>query len=44
MENVLAFVFENHNIIASWRVVDETMDGTIVEFTMLDGERVQMIG
>jgi len=44
MENVLTFVFENYNIIASWRVVDETMDGTIVEFTMLDGERMRMIG
>ena len=44
MEELLQFIFENFGKIASWEIVDYTMDATVVELTMLDGEKIQMIG
>ena len=43
MVEIIDFVLANANLIKSYRVVDYTMDATIVEFTMADGEKTQKI-
>lgn len=40
MVEVIDFVLANAGSIVSYEVVDYTMDATIVEFTMANGEKV----
>ena len=41
MVEIIDFVLANAESIVSYRVVDYSMDATIVEFTMENGEKVQ---
>ena len=43
MVKIIDFVLANAEAIVSYRVVDYTMDATIVEFTMVNGEKIQQI-
>jgi hypothetical protein len=43
MVEIIDFVLANAECIVSYEVVDYTMDATIVEFTMVNGEKIQQI-
>ena len=39
MKEIIEFVLKNAESIESYEIVDYSMDGTIVEFTMVNGEK-----
>ena len=41
MVEIIDFVLANAESIVSYEVIDYSMDATIVEFTMVNGEKVQ---
>jgi hypothetical protein len=41
MVEIIEFVLANAKSIVSYEVVDYSMDATIVEFTMVNGEKIQ---
>lgn len=43
MIEIIDFVLANAEAIVSYKIVDYTMDATIVEFTMVNGEKIQQI-
>ena len=43
MIEIIDFVLENAEAIVSYEVVDYTMDATIVEFTMVNGEKIEKV-
>lgn len=43
MVEILDFVLANAERIVSYEIVDYTMDVTVVEFTMADGEKIEKI-
>ena len=44
MIEMIDFILANAESIVSYKVVDYVMDETIVEFTMINGEKIQHIG
>ena len=40
---IIDFVLDNAKSIVSYEIIDYTMDATIVEFTMINGEKIQKI-
>ena len=43
MIEIIDFVLANAETIVSYKVIDYTMDATIVEFTMVTGEKIQKV-
>lgn len=43
MVEIIDFVLANADRIVSYEVVDYSMDITVVEFTMADGEKIEKI-
>jgi hypothetical protein len=43
MVEIIDFVLANANRIVSYEIIDYTMDITVVEFTMADGEKIEKI-
>ena len=43
MIEIIDFIFENMKFIASYEIINSSMNTTIVEFTMLDGEKIQKV-
>lgn len=41
MVEIIDFILENAESIVSYEVIDYSMDATIVEFTMVNGEKIQ---
>lgn len=41
MVEIIDFVLANADSIVSYEVVDYSMDATIVEFTMINGEKIR---
>ena len=44
MKEIIEFVLKNAESIESYEVVDYSMDATIVEFTMENGEKIVLMG
>lgn len=43
MVEIIDFVLANAGSIVSYEIVDYSMDATIVEFTMINGEKIQRV-
>lgn len=42
MFEIIDFALANAESIVFYKIIDYSMDATVVEFTMVDGEKIQM--